>query len=92
MTTSAENERLATLEGKVTRIEADVSEIKSDVKKLIDNQTQIAIQLAAERAAEAAVRQSRGEVRSVLKFLSERAIAIIALGVSVWMAIHNIKF
>lgn len=80
---------MATLEGKVTRIEADVTEIKSDVKKLIENQNQVAIQLAAERAAEAAVRQSRSQVGSILKFISERAIAIIALGVSAWVALQS---
>ena len=82
---------MATLEGKVTRIEADVTEIKSDVKKLIENQNQVAIQLAAERAAEAAVRQSRTQIGTIAKFISERVIAIIALGVSIWIAIQNLS-
>jgi hypothetical protein len=89
MTTAGENERLATLEVKVGSIERDVAEIKADVKSLINNQTAIAIDLAAERAAEAAVRQSRGQVAGVLKFLSERAIAIIALAVSAWVAYNS---
>lgn len=89
MTTAAENERLATLEVKVTSIERDVAEIKADVKSLINNQTQIAIDLAAERAAEQAVRQSRNQMASIAKFLSERAIAIIALAVSAWVALNN---
>ncbi len=79
MTTAAENERLGVLETRVGRIEADVSEVKQDVKTLLSNQTQIAINLASKAAAEEAVRVSRRQTGVWVRFFSERAIAILAL-------------
>ena len=83
MTTAAENERLATLEGKVGRIESDVTEIKADVKTLVTNQTQIAINLAAKAAADQAIQSSRTQTGVWVRFFSERLIALAALAAAV---------
>ena len=83
MTTAAENERLGVLETKVGRIEGDVAEIKADVKTLVSNQTQIAIDLAAGKAAEAAVQRSRTQTGGWGRVFSERFLALLAVVVSV---------
>lgn len=83
MTTAAENERLGVLETKVGRIESDVAEIKGDVKTLVTNQTQIAINLAAKTAAEQAVKSSRTQTGVWVRFFSERIIAFAALAAAV---------
>lgn len=83
MTTAAENERLGVLETKVGRIEADVADIKADVRALLSNQQQTAIDLAAKAAADAAVGQLRGQTGVWVRFFTERGIAILALAASV---------
>lgn len=82
MTTAAENERLGVLETKVSRIESDVADIKADVKSLLSNQQQTAIDLAAKAAADAAVQKSRTQTGVWVRFFTERGIAILALAAS----------
>lgn len=83
MTTAAENERLGVLETRVGRIESDVSEIKVDVKTIINSQTQIAIDLASKNAAETAAAKVRGQTGVWVRFVSERLIALIALAAAI---------
>lgn len=90
MATAAENERLGVLETKVGRIEGDVSEIKADVKTLVSNQTQIAIDLAARHAAEAAVVKARSQTGVWVRFFSERAVALLALLVSLLVFLRGL--
>lgn len=81
--TREENERLGVLETEVSHIKADVTDIKSDVKTLLTNQNNAALALAVKYAAEAANSRGREKTGMWVRFLSERAIAILALGASV---------
>lgn len=89
MTTAAENERLGVLESEVGHIKGDVTEIKADVKTLVANQNQIAIDLAARQAVESAVQRSRSQTGVWVRFFSERALALLALGLSVYVALRG---
>lgn len=88
VTTAAENERLGVLETKVSSIERDVSEIKTDVKALVASNQAVALQLATRDAAELAASQSRNQTGVWFRFASERAIALLALAASI-LAILN---
>ena len=87
--TGVENERLATLETKVSRIEADVNEIKSDVKSLVTSHATMAATASALAAAEAAEKLSRRNNGQWLRFFAERAIAILALVVAAYAVIKG---
>lgn len=89
MATAAENERLGVLESEVGHIKVDVTEIKADVKTLVANQNQIAIDLAARQAVESAVQRSRSQTGVWVRFFSERALALLALGLSVYVALRG---
>lgn len=89
MTTAAENERLGVVETKVARIEADVAEIKGDVKTLIAAQTSVALRQAAEDAAAEAIQSSRRSTGVWVRFISERAIALFAAGVAIYAALKG---
>lgn len=89
MTTAAENERLGVLETKVGRIEADVADIKADVKALLSNQQNVAIDLAARAAADAAVAKGRTQTGVWVRFFTERGLSILALAVSFYAIVNK---
>lgn len=89
MTTAAENERLGVLETEVAHIKTDVTEIKTDVKLLVSAQAQLAIDLAAKNAAEAAVAKSQSQIGGLLKFATERALSLAAMVVAIWAALQK---
>lgn len=60
--TPVEGERLAVLEVKVSDLQTDVTEIKTDIKTLIRVQQAQDVASAVERAAESAHRKSRGDL------------------------------
>lgn len=87
MTTAAENERLGVLESEVAHIKGDVAEIKSDVKSLIASQQSVAVELAAKQAAESAISKSHAQTGVWVRFVSERAIALVAMAISLYVAL-----
>lgn len=87
MTTAAENERLGVLESEVAHIKGDVAEIKSDVKTIVASQQSVALELATRRAADEAISRSRTQTGVWVRFFSERAIALAAMIISIYVAL-----
>lgn len=87
MTTAAENERLGVLESEVAHIKGDVAEIKTDVKSLIASQQSVAVELAAKRAADDAVNRTQATTGIWVRFISERALALVAIVISIIVAL-----
>lgn len=82
--TGLENERLGVVEVEVGHIKSVVAEIKADVKTLVSAQQQIALDLATRNAAEVALAKSRVSTGVWLRFFTERGLALLALGASVY--------
>jgi phage shock protein A len=81
--TAAEGERLAVLETKVDALQKDMSEIKTNVKTLVDGQIAALVALSSEKAAERTREQSRAStgvwVRTILPLLVAAVAALIGV-------------
>ena len=80
---------MSVLETKVDGIEADVSEIKADVKDLMKSQAEVAAALSTRQAIEDALSSSRHSTGVWLRFFSERIVAIVALGAAVYSIVKG---
>lgn len=80
---------MSVLETKVDGIEADVAEIKSDVKDLMKSQAAVAEALNTRQAVQDALAASRRSTGMWLRFFSERIVAIVALVAAVYSILRG---
>jgi hypothetical protein len=83
MTTMAENERLAVLENQYALLQTDVTEIKSDVKALVAQQSALATALAVKSARDERAEQARGTMGMWMRSLVPWILMAIALTLTI---------
>lgn len=87
--THVENERLGIVETQVKGIAEDLAEVKRDLKVLLEAHHRSEVEAAMRAGAETAIARSRSSTGVWLRFFSERFIAIIAILLSAWVAVHK---